>query len=289
MSIGIMSSYADALGTYASGGNTVGSDKQYGAWYNQLYQSRVKTPEINAADFDYKAKQAEVKKQLEQYEKGDQKIQTLKKDSADFLTQYTGSLTKTGEAAKAVQGGNLDKLLGDVSGGTISDENMKKTTDAMQKLVDSYNSTLKTLGDNAQRGAGVVRQLGRMEQAPTAQAAMEMVGVTRAKDGSLSFDKEKFSGAMKSAAKADAAVGSNARMDLLKGIVGGSSGIASGVRQDASSGMNLSANSLIGNDLANIQQQQQQNGMNLNNIYTRAGAQSMMNAGTIGLLMNLSA
>lgn len=289
MSYGIgnlMSAYTNVLGSYSSGGNTIGTDKQYGAWYNKLYSSQ-KTSGISASDFDYKAKQAELKQAIADRKENNAKLQALKKDSADFLTTYTNKMTKMGESAKAVQGKNLSEMLGDVSGGEVSEENMKKTTDAIQSMVDSYNDTLTNLGDNAERGSGVARQLNRMSQSPAADASMKMVGVTRGTDGKLSFDKEKFASAVSTAAKADARLGSTDRMDLLKGIVGGSNGIAAGIRQDSQSGLNTSANSLIGNDLAKMQSQQ--NPMNMNNIYSRAGAQGMMNMSTVGLLMNLSA
>lgn len=282
----LASAYTQVLGRYPSGGNTVGSDKQYGAWYEKLYGAD-KTSSVSASDFDYKAKQEEVKQRIAEYKQSTEKLQTLKKDSADFLTKYTDKMTKMGESAKAVQGQNLTKLLGDVSGGEVSTENMQKTTDAVQSMVDSYNDALTTLSGNTDRGSGVTRQLGRMQQSPAAEAAMNLVGVTRGTDGKLSFDKEKFTKTVHEAAKADARLGSSARMDLIKDIVGGSSSIASGVRNDSQAGLNTSASSLIGNDLAKMQNQQ--NPLNMNNIYTRAGAQSMMNMGAVGLLMNLSA
>lgn len=283
----LASAYTQVLGRYPSGGgNTVGSDKQYGAWYEKLYGAD-KTSSVSASDFDYKAKQEEVKQRIAEYKQSTEKLQTLKKDSADFLTKYTDKMTKMGESAKAVQDQNLTKLLGDVSGGEVSAENMQKTTDAVQSMVDSYNDALTTLSGNTDRGSGVTRQLGRMQQSPAAEAAMNLVGVTRGTDGKLSFDKEKFTKTVHEAAKADARLGSSARMDLIKDIVGGSSSIASGVRNDSQAGLNTSASSLIGNDLAKMQNQQ--NPLNMNNIYTRAGAQSMMNMGAVGLLMNLSA
>lgn len=289
MSFGIgslMSAYTNVLGSYQSGGNTVGTDKQYGAWYNQLYGAG-KTSGVSASDFDYKAKQEELKQAMATRKENNQKLQALKKDSADFLTTYTDKMTKMGETANAVRGQNLTKLIGDVSEGQVSEEAMQKTTDAVQSMVDSYNDALGTVSANTDRGSGVTRQLGRMSQSPSAQAAMELVGVTRGNDGKLSFNKDKFASTLNAAAKADARLGSSDRVNLIKDIVGGSSGIAAGIRADSQAGLNTSASSLIGNDL--IKMQSQQNPINMNNIYTRAGAQSMMNMGTVGLLMNLTA
>lgn len=289
MSFGIgnlMSAYSNVLGSYQSGGNTIGSDKQYGAWYNKLYGAG-KTSSVSASDFDYKAKQEELKQALAARKENSQKLQALKKDSADFLTKYTDKMTKMGETANAVRGQNLTKLIGDVSEGQVGEEAMKKTTDAIESMVNSYNEALSTVSENTDRGSGVTRQLGRMSQSPAAQAAMEMVGVTQGKDGKLSFNKDKFASTLNAAAKADAKLGSDARVNLIKDIVGGGSGIASGIRSDSQAGLNTSASSLIGNDL--VKMQSQQNPVNMNNIYTRAGAQSMMNMSTVGLLMNLTA
>lgn len=283
---GLMSAYTNVLGGYRGGGNTVGTDQQYGTWYNKLYGAG-KTKAISASDFDYKAKQEEVKQAIAARKENNAKLQALKKDSADFLTTYTDKMTNLGENAKAVQGQNLTKLLGDVSGGQVDEESLKKTTDAVQAMVDSYNDTLTTLGSNAERGSGVMRQMGRMEQSPSAEASMGLVGVTRGLDGKLSFDKEKFSNTVTAAAAADARSGSTARMGLIKDVLGGSGGIAAGIRQTAQSGLNISANSLIGNDL--VKMQSQRNPVNMNNVYTRAGAQGLTNMATVGLLMNLSA
>ena len=284
MSLGINNLYANVLGSYQYGGNTIGTDKQYGAWYNKLYGSK-KTSGVSASDFDYKAKQAQLKEALSKYKENSGKLQTLKKDSADFLTTYTDKMTDMGEAAKAVQGRNFDKLVGDVSSGELTEEAMKKTTDVVQNMVNAYNDALSTLSDNADRGAGVARQLNRMSRSPEAEASMKLIGITRGEDGKLSLNKDKLTSALSLAAAGDARVGDTARMDLIKDIVSG--GVASGIRDNAQAALNTPANTLISNDLAKMQNQQ--SAVNMNNIYTRSGAQGMINMGVVGLLMNLSA
>lgn len=284
MSLGISHLYANVLGNYRYGGNTIGTDKQYGAWYNQLYGSK-KTSSISASDFDYKAQQARLKEALSKYKENSGKLQTLKKDSADFLTAYTDKMTSMDGAAKAVQGRNFDKLVGDVSSGELTEEAMKKTTDAVQNMVNAYNDALDTLSDNAGRGSGVARQLDRMSRSPEAEASMKLIGITRGENGKLSLNQDQLTSALSLAAAGDARVGNTARMDLIKDIVSG--GIASGIRDNAQAALNTPANTLISNDLAEMQNQQSP--VNMNHIYTRSGAQGMMDMGVAGLLMNLSA
>lgn len=251
---------------------------------SQLYGSMS----TSSSAFDYAAAKQQAEEALAQYEAQTESVTSLKTDAADFLSTYTKKMTSMQSSAKAVSGINLDKLLGDIEDGKISDENLENLVDAVQTMVDDYNSALTTLNDNADRGSGVSRQIGRMVQAPTSENSMEKVGVTMNDDGTLSLDTDKLKEAFTEAAEADALVGDTARVDLLKDILGGSSGIAAGIRSDAENGLNLSGSSLIGNDLAEIQSASTNNTYSLMNLYAKSGSMNLMNMAAVTSLMNIT-
>lgn len=240
--------------------------------------------------FDYKAAQKETAAMISQYKEQAAVNTALRKDAASFLTKYTAEMRTMDASASAVSGANLDKLVGEISAeGKISDANMKNTVDAVQTMVDAYNTNLETLNKNASRGDGVVKQIARMAESPAAESTMQTVGVTVNKDGSLKLDAEKLTTALSGAASADAKAGTSTQMKQIKDIIGGASGsIAAGVKSDARAGLAASANSLISNDLVKIQETSKNPFSNyFDAAYSRTGA--FTNAGTMGLLMNVMA
>lgn len=225
-------------------------------------------------NFDYKAAQRNL---LDQYKQSESKVQALKKDTANFLDDYTSGMQKMGKAADALQGQSFDKLL---YGGAQTDtaptkENVDKTASAVEQLVTQFNDNLKLLGNNADRGSGVSRQIGRMVQSPTSARSMELIGISTQKDGTLKVDGEKLRTALRD------------QPNLVRDVVGGSSGMAQGVSRDSKSGLNQSPASLIGNDLAAMKQQQMSSSFEAMSTYTRSGAYNAVNLNSVGLLMNI--
>lgn len=57
------------------------------------------------------------------------------------------------------------------------------SADKVQKLVDSFNDTLKLLNDNSEMGAGVLKQMRKMIVPPTSEKSLNMAGITIGKIG----------------------------------------------------------------------------------------------------------
>ncbi len=221
--------------------------------------------------------QAQAKELMDQYKSNQATTTTLKKDTAKFLDSYTASLKSLEQSAGSIRLGNLDKLLYDKNG-QVTDDTIKKTVDATQKFVDQYNSTLKLLNDNAGRGPGVMKQLGRMVQDPAPEAGMAMVGVTVNKDGSLALDQAKMTKAFKEAGPEN--------QKLYRDILGGFGGIADNTMKYAQYGTNISARDLVMNDLANIKSIQNENPFKEMYDSFRGNAYTMNNQ-AVGVMMNL--
>jgi len=108
---------------------------------------------------------------------------------------------------------------------------------------------------------------------------MAMVGMKMNDDGTLALDIEKMTAALKSETPGDT--------DLFADIIGE---VADSVQKDARAGLNTSAGSLIGNDVAKMQSIR-------DNDPIRSFAQSMRGGGAyafnnqaaVGILMNLTA
>ena len=183
------------------------------SYYTQANSQVNSTSQI----YDYKAAQQQTKQWVEEYKANNTQVQALKKDSADFLQQYTGSMNTLATAANKLAGGGVDKLLTGRDG-QVTDETIKATVDAAQKMVDAHNSSVKLLNDNADRGAGVVNQLARMVGDPAASAGMAMVGMKMNDDGTLALDIEKMTAALKSETPGDTDL-SWARTTLWRAVV----------------------------------------------------------------------
>lgn len=233
--------------------------------------------------FDYQSAQKSANEQaaalLNTYNSNQESVKTLKADTAKYLDSYALAMKSMGQSADKLRNDNLDKLLYDKQTGEVTDESVANTVKAVQTMVDEYNNTLKLLNDNADRGAGTVKQLGRMVTDPAPEASMAMVGVSVNKDGTLELDAEKMTEALKTT---DAN-----QLALYKDIIGGYGGIADGVHMDAMFGSNMSSRDLIMNDLANIQATQKENPFREMYESIRGNVYTLTNQAVTGMLMNL--
>lgn len=227
--------------------------------------------------FDYKAAQKQTQSLLDSYKSNNAQVQSLKADSAQFLDQYTLQMKSLQSSASKLLGDQLDKLLYDKSG-QITDETVKDTVEAVQAMVDSYNSSLRLLNDNADRGAGVMDQIARMATDPAPAEAMKLVGVSVNDDGSLVLDAQQMTDALKT--------GNSDQLKLYKEIIGGSTGLALGVQKDARAGLSASAGSLIGNDLAVMQGIRQEDPLRSMASFAGTGAYALNNMAAAGMMMN---
>ncbi len=175
-------------------------------------------------------------------------------------------LKKAGEATlkAGVNSGNVASALGD--------------------LVDAYNSSLKFLNDNYDKGSGVGRQLRNMITGIGSEQSLKQLGITVNKDATLSFSKSTFE--------------KNMQKDpsLTKSLVSGMGGIADRMFNKASSAMNVSSRSLIngsGSDVfsgsssgVSSSMSAATNPYSVLGMYSKSGAYNMSNYYAVGMMMN---
>lgn len=155
-----------------------------------------------------------------------------------------------------------------------ADVDTDKVASAVGDLVKSYNSSLKLLNDNYDRGTGVDRQLRNLVAGLGSEKSLEKLGITVNKDATLSFDKSVFAENMKK------------DPSLTKSLVSGVSGIAEKAYSKASAGMNISSSSLLNGDIANATSNSATNPYNVFGMYSRSGAYNMSNYYAVGMMMN---
>lgn len=263
--------------------NPISGFSSYGS-----YGSSSVISQLNPASFDYKAAQSRLQKAIKN-DTSNEKISAMKKDTADFLDNYTKSMQQTKGAAQDVNAA-LQKTLSDASGnnGKVSDEALKKATDAVQKMVDTYNSAQTLMTKNADRGTGIASRQQRLESAMGSESALKGVSITADKNGKLSFDADTLKKALS---------GTDGERKLAVDTLSGTYGISGRVASAATSALNQNPSSLVNNDLQDIKavQETQRNtlldaigaGSSSFGTYSRAGAYTMMNMGTVGMLMNM--
>jgi flagellar capping protein FliD len=185
------------------------------------------------------------------YQKNAAEVAVLNQNSSAFVSNYTSSMNSLDSAAEKLRNGGMTRMLYD-SSGEVTDATVSTTVDAVKKMVEQYNATLKVLNDNADRGSGVKRQLARMVTVdPAPAASMEKVGISVNDDGTLKLDAEKLTTALKD--------GEPYQRNLLTDIIGGQNGIADKIHVNAGYGKNLSAFQLVGNDVSKVKDLQKDN------------------------------
>lgn len=199
--------------------------------------------------FDYDSAKKDVQSLLDSYKQqsSSSSVSSLKKSTADFLTQYTSGMNSMNKAASVFTNGGVNDLLYDKEG-NVTDETVKKTVDATKSMLEEYNNNIALLDKNADRGQGVSKQLARMVSDPAAKEKLDALGVSVGKDGTLTLDEAKLTSALKDE--------NPLQVKLMADMLGGSTGLAAGIQKDARAGLNTSSSSLVGNDIATIQQTQ---------------------------------
>ena len=214
-------------------------------------------------DFDYTAAVSEANKKAQelldslQTKKIVPAVSTpkaLQKESFEFLNVYTLSMKNLDQAAEKLRNSNLDRLLYSKSGeiAEITEETAQNTVGAVKDMFEKYNSTLKLLNDNADRGPGVMKQIARMVTAdPASVENMAKLGMSVNKDGTLNLNEKKLSDALKTK--------DPIQLKSLKSLLGGLNGIADKIHVNALYGSNMSSRSLIGNDVLKTKDLQKEN------------------------------
>lgn len=147
--------------------------------------------------------------------------------------------------------------------------------DAVKDLVDKYNKALSVVSANEGRGSGVKNQLNQMLRGPMPEKSMELIGITKNSDGSLSLDRDKLMEQLEE------------DPDFTKDLISGTHGFAQGAYRAAETAFSRSANSLIGSDLKQMQEDSSADTMNLMHRFSRSGAYNLTNFYSVGLLMNM--
>lgn len=155
-----------------------------------------------------------------------------------------------------------------------ADVDSDKIASALSDLVGSYNSSLKLLNDNYDRGTGVDRQLRNLVAGLGSEESLKQLGITVNKDATLKFDKDVFAKNMKD------------NPSLTKSLISGPGGIADRAFNKGSSGMNVQSSSLINGDLMGAQADSITNPMNAFGSYSRSGAYAMNNYAAVGMMLN---
>lgn len=104
---------------------------------------------------------------------------------------------------------------------------------AVEDLVKNYNKALEYLGDHAYQGTGVERQLDNLSRSPISGQSLEVLGIKRNSDGTMTFDQEVFRKSMEK------------DPDFTKELLTGQFGLAQRASQRAQSGLSETSESLV--------------------------------------------
>lgn len=163
-----------------------------------------------------------------------------------------------------------------------ADVDTKKVADALSDLVDAYNSSLKFLNDNFDKGTGIARQMQSLLNGLGSEQSLKQMGITVNKDATLKFDRAAFD---KNMAKDSA---------LTRDLISGLGGIADRMFNKASSGLNMNANSLTNGYSSNAysssygssSKNSATNPYAVLGLYSRSGVYNMSNYNAVGMMMN---
>jgi len=147
----------------------------------------------------------------------------------------------------------------------------KKTADGISKLVDAYNSSLKLLNDNYDRGTGVYKQLRNLVGGLGSEKSLEKLGITVNKDATLKFDKSVLQKNMKE------------HPSLTKDLISSAANMA---YNKGAAGMRVNSSTLINNDIEAAQADAMNNPYQAFNMYSKTGAYTLNNYYALGMMMN---
>lgn len=147
----------------------------------------------------------------------------------------------------------------------------EKTAKGIGEMVDAYNSSLKLLNDNVDRGTGVYRQLRNLVGGLGAEKSLEKLGITVNKDATLNFDKSVLQKSMKEE--------SSLTRDLI-------SRTADMAFNKGSAGLRVNSSTLINNDIEAAQSEAMNDPYQAFNMYSKTGAYTLNNYYALGMMMN---
>ena len=167
-----------------------------------------------------------------------------------------------------------------------ADVDTGKAADALGKLVDAYNSSLKFLNNNFDRGTGIGRQMQSLLNGLGSEQSLKQMGITVNKDATLSFSESKFQANMQK------------NPNLSKELISGMGGIADRMFNKANSAMNVSSSSLLNgssqksfsgtsaSSSSSSLESMATNPYSVMGMFSKGGAYNMSNYYAVGMMMN---
>lgn len=155
-----------------------------------------------------------------------------------------------------------------------ADVDAERAADAVSNLVNAYNSSLKLLNDNYERGTGVDKQLRNLVAGLGSEQSLEKLGITVNKDATLKFDEN----VLKKSLKEDPS--------FTKDLLSGTSGIADRAFNKAMTGMNVNSSSLINSDIEAAENEAMNSPYHAFNLYSKSGAYTLNNYYALGMMIN---
>lgn len=202
-----------------------------------------------------------------------------------YSQDYTSSTNKV-----SIAYGRVDvELKKEGSTNIYSGVDSDRIVDAVQDLVDSYNSVTNLLESNSGRGAGTAAHLTSFQRGMAHEKTLAALGITTNKAGDLVLDKEKLTEALEK------------DYDFVVDTLGGQFGLAEKASQRADQALSDPVQRIVSNDLGGkTSTSSALNGnagssANAGNAYTQfanfasSGAYNLVNYYAVGMLLNTMA
>lgn len=212
-------------------------------------------------------------------------------DASYTVTQNGYSQSYTSDTNKvSIAYGRVDvELKKEGSTNIYSGVDTDRITDAVQDLVDSYNSVTNLLEANSGRGRGTATHLASFQRGMAHEKTLAALGITTNKAGDLVLDKEKLTEALEK------------DYDFVVDTLGGQFGLAENAAQKADRALSDSVQRIVSNDLGGKSSSSSDSGSsagstaNAGNAYTQfanfvsGGAYNLANYYAVGMLLNTMA
>lgn len=190
-----------------------------------------------------------------------------------------GSKTVIGQSNEVeLGGGKISATLRGVGKTDITmGKDNEKTMQAVEKLVSSFNDTVRLLSKNTDKGMGVISQFSRMSKPLASAKSLETVGISANLDGTLKLDKSALASSLSKSP------------ERVNEILSGANGIAKKVENTASAGLKTTTSSLLSSELSqNRLNNALKDPLNAMSTYSKAGVYNLSNYYAVGVLMNFN-
>ncbi|MCI8275341.1 MAG: flagellar filament capping protein FliD [Lachnospiraceae bacterium] len=212
-------------------------------------------------------------------------------DASYTVTQNGYSQSYTSDTNKvSIAYGRVDvELKKEGSTNIYSGVDTDRITDAVQDLVDSYNSVTNLLEANSGRGRGTAAHLTSFQRGMAHEKTLAALGITTNKAGDLVLDKEKLTEALEK------------DYDFVVDTLGGQFGLAEKAAEKADRALSDSVQRIVSNDLGGNTSSSSGSGgsagsaASAGNAYTQfanfvsGGAYNLANYYAVGMLLNTMA